>query len=248
MGVRQPESDDMNTALDRHLRTHRRTPPGFTLLEILIAMFIFGIVVTTVFGSFHGVFGNVEQLEDSMNAFSMARDSFDRIAADLRAIYVTPAVAFSPPAEADDQDLFRLIGEADTGVDSDFSRLRFTSRAHLPIGDDRRDGIAEVIYYVTEETDGTRVLRRSDRLELSEAEAPSGNDPILCEQIRVFRIGFYDAEGEVLERWDSDSEEYDYATPRAIRVELEIGNDRYARGFDTAMWLPQYREKVDANR
>lgn len=232
----------------RYSAARRRTSAGFTLLEILIAMFIFGIVVTTVFGSFHGVFGNIDQIEDGMNAFDMARDCFDRIGADLRAIYVTPKIAFSPPAEADDRDLFRLVGDTDMGVNAAFSRLRFASRAHLPLGKDRRAGIAAVRYYVAAEENGAYVLRRADRLELSDPEEPAGDDPILCDRVRGFRLGFVDADGEETERWDSDSDEFDYATPRAIRVELEIGDDRYARRFETVVALPLYRDKVEADR
>lgn len=238
----------MNAGLHRNEEPNRRSAAGFTLLEILIAMFIFSIVVTTVFGSFHGVFGNIEQLEDGMNAHGMARDGFDRITADLRALYVTPAIAFSPPADADDQDRFRIHGDTDPGVGENFSRLRFATRAHLPFGKDRRSGIAEVIYYVTTAADGSRVLRRSDRLELSETEEPDGGDPILCEQVRAFRIEFLDGDGEVYERWNSDSEDFDYATPRAIRVALEIGDDEYGRRFETVVALTQYRERVEADR
>jgi len=222
-------------------------PAGFTLLEILVAMFIFGIVVTTVFGSFHGVFGNIDRIEEGMDAFDMARDCFDRITADLRAVYVTPALAFTPPAEADDRDLFRLVGDADMAVEGAFSRLRFASTAHLPLGKDHRNGIAEVTYYVTAEEGGSHVLRRSDRLDLSEEEV-AGDDPILCERVRRFRLDFVDADGEAFERWDSDSEEFDYATPRSIRVTLEIGDDQYARQFETVAALPQYREEIEADR
>jgi len=178
----------------------------------------------------------------------MARDCFDRIGSDLRAVYVTPAIAFTPPAEADDRDLFRLLGEIETGVDATFSRLRFTCRAHLPLGKDRRDGIAEVIYYVTEDEGGSYVLRRSDRLELSREEEPAGDDPILCERVRAFRLEFVGADGEETERWDSDSGAFDYATPRSVRVQLEIGDERFARRFETVVALPQYREKIEADR
>ena len=35
---------------------------GFTLLEILIAIFIFSIIVTTIFGSYRAVFSTTEAI------------------------------------------------------------------------------------------------------------------------------------------------------------------------------------------
>ena len=60
---------------ERRLRCYRpRTPNenraamrGFTLLEILIAIFIFAVVITTVFGSFNFVFGKIGMIEESQN-------------------------------------------------------------------------------------------------------------------------------------------------------------------------------------
>ncbi|MBW2644286.1 MAG: prepilin-type N-terminal cleavage/methylation domain-containing protein [Deltaproteobacteria bacterium] len=43
---------------------------GFTLIEILIAIFIFAIIVTTIFGSYNSVFTGVEVINQSVLTLS----------------------------------------------------------------------------------------------------------------------------------------------------------------------------------
>lgn len=54
-------------------------PFGFTLIEILIAIFIFAIVVTTIFGSYRSVFGDVETLGKGTALYEMARNCLERM-------------------------------------------------------------------------------------------------------------------------------------------------------------------------
>jgi general secretion pathway protein J len=226
-----------------------RQSAGFTLVEILIAIFIFAVVVATVFGSFNFVFGNVNHIEESMNAYEMARDCFNRMTADLQALHVTKQPAYRPPSEMDgESDPFRLVGEATTSEGVDFGRLRFTSRAHLPMGRDKRSGIAEIIYYVELQSDGSHVLKRSDRIDFLEENEEESNDPILSENITALTFTYIDDEGEEADTWDSDSEEYSYATPRAIRIQLQIGTAESSHFLQTMVALPQYREKIETRR
>ena len=233
-----------------HPRLHYcRFPVGFTLVEILIAIFIFAVVVATVFGSFNFVFGNVNHIEESMNAYEMARDCFNRMAADFQALHVTMQPAFGPPSEKDgESDPFRIIGETTTSEGTDFGRLRFTSRAHLPMGKDKRSGIAEIIYYVELQSDGSHVLKRSDRLDFLEEDKEEANDPILCENVTALIFTFIDDEGEEADTWDSDAEEFSYATPRTIRIQLRIGTTETNHFFETLVTPPQYREEIETRR
>jgi len=226
-----------------------RRPVGFTLVEILIAIFIFAVVVTTVFGSFNFVFGNVNNIEAGMNAYEMARDCFSRITADLQALHVTMQPAFLPPSEMEGKpDPFRITGDITNSEGTDFGRLRFTSRAHLPMGRDKRGGIAEIVYYVEQQSDGSYALKRSDRLDFPADDEKSGNDPILCENVTALIFTYINDEGDEADTWDSDSEEFSYATPRAIRIQLQIGTAENTHYFDAMVAPPQYREEIETKR
>lgn len=221
---------------------------GFTLLEILIALFIFGVIVTTIFGSFRFVFGSVDAVEKGMIDYDMAKDCFSRMIIDLNALHVAQTPAYRPPENTDAPDPYRLVGDVEFSGESGFGRLRFTSLAHVPLGKDKRTGIAEIVYYAENQTDGSHVIKRSDRLDFAESSEEKSNDPILCENVRSLEFTFIDSEGEEGNIWDSDSNDFDYATPRAIRIRLILGSDENLHTFETTVVLPQYREAIETRR
>jgi prepilin-type N-terminal cleavage/methylation domain-containing protein len=59
---------------------------GFTLVEILIAIFILGLVMATVYVSYSGILKTSHQLEEEGNIYKMARMSMDRMIKDLSAL------------------------------------------------------------------------------------------------------------------------------------------------------------------
>jgi len=221
---------------------------GFTLLEILIAISIFAVVVTTIFGSFNFVFGNVDAIERGMTDYEMASDGLNRMMADLRSLHVSLPPAYAIPENTEKQDPFRVVGDIDAGSNGEFSRLRFTSLTHLPLGRDWRQGIAEIIYYVEQQPDATLTLKRSDRLDFSESLPELRNDPILCENVRFLKFTYLDADGYERDRWDSDAEEYEYATPRAIRIQLAVGSGEQPLAFEVLIALPLFRDNPEASR
>ena len=228
----------------RTLKENRVAIPGFTLLEILIAIFIFAVVITTVFGSFNFVFGKIGMIEESKTTYEMAKDCLNRMSIDLASAYFLQSPVYKPPTEDGELDLYRLVGKLSNAGGEDFGQLRFTAMAHLPLQQDQRDGVAEIIYYVTTDRDGTRVLRRSDRLDFSEPRDNLSGDPILCENVKTLTFTYIDAENDEKETWDSDSDDVGYATPRAVRIRLEIGPEENFHTFETTILFPQYRQAL----
>ena len=74
-------------------RTNPPNPPrtgdtrGFTLFEILIAMFIFGVVVSTIFTSYTGTFKIIEETESQADIYAMARVAMARLQEDLESVH-----------------------------------------------------------------------------------------------------------------------------------------------------------------
>ncbi|MFZ0132787.1 MAG: prepilin-type N-terminal cleavage/methylation domain-containing protein [Desulfobacterales bacterium] len=217
---------------------------GFTLLEILIAIFIFAVVITTVFGSFNFVFGKIGIIEESKATYEMAKDCLNRMTADLASAYFLPTPAYKPPKQDSVPDPFRLEGKISTAAGADFGQLRFTAMAHLPLQQHQADGVAEIIYYVTLDRDGKAALRRSDRLDFFEPRDELAGDPILCENVKSLTFTYLDFENDEKEAWDSDSAEVGFATPRAVRIRLEIGTEENFHPFETTVLFPQYRQPL----
>ena len=227
--------------------TRRRTTAadwprrGFTLVEILVAIIIFAVVMTTVFGSFQAVFFNSEKIRSADAAFEAAEACFNRMVADLLQIYVTQPPYYKPPGMNDPPTDYRLVATTPMVEGREFSRLRFTSLAHTPMGPHPGDGIAQIVYYVTAAEDGRLELRRSDTLYPYKAVKPNPTDPLLCRDVDSFTLELIDHEGQPHPRWNSDHDDFGYATPRAVHIALTIGRPPEVRRFETTVKLPVYR-------
>ena len=93
--------------------------------------------------------------------------------------------------------------------------------------------------------DGRRVLKRSDHLYPYPEFEERPDDPVLCKDVKSLAFKYIDAEDNASESWNSESDEFGYATPQAVTVQLEIGDEKTSTIFETAVKLPIYREKAD---
>ena len=215
---------------------------GFTLIEILIAIFILAVVVSLVVSAFNGIFSNADHINLGSDLYEMGTASLDRMAADLEAIHVLRYPRYSPPDMSDEKpEIYRVKGETRSVGGHTFAWLRFTSMAHLPLNHDTQEGIAQIIYYVQQTTEGDFVIRRQDKLYPYPDFEESDTDPVLCEQVRGFSLIYYDAKGREYETWDSQSDDTEYGTPRAIGIKLVLGDETAPYTFGTQVALPVYR-------
>ncbi|MBW1699093.1 MAG: prepilin-type N-terminal cleavage/methylation domain-containing protein [Deltaproteobacteria bacterium] len=221
-----------------------KNPLGFTLLEILVAIFIFSIVVTIVFGSYNSIFSNAEAISKSTVAYEMGKNCLYRMGLDFHNIYVTHLPEYRPPDIDDPPDPYRVVGDTSEAGDRIFGRIRFTSLSHLPLNKDSHDGIAEIVYYVQTTKDQDHVLRRRDNLYPYPAFKENGEDPVLCRNVLSLRFKYYDAEGEEFDTWDSEDSRYHYSTPRVIGIQLTFGDAESPLYFETKVLLPVFREKI----
>lgn len=228
---------------DKRYRRLSVAADGFTLLEILVAMFILGVVVTTVLASFNMVFSTSETLEGSAAVFDMGRTCMSRITRDLESIFLLERPLYKQPGIDDPPEPYRFQGTTDTLRGTKIAKLRFTSRAHVPLDKSIRNGIAEIVYYVQEAPTGGLRLKRADHLYPYPRFEERSTDPVLCENVRSLAIDYVDAEGAVFDSWDSESQKFGNATPVMVAVQLEIaaGNDAYV--FLTSVTLPLGRRK-----
>jgi general secretion pathway protein J len=137
---------------------------GFTLLEIMVAIFIFAVVITTVFGSFRAVFSSADAVGGDVAVFESARTCLERMATDLQALIISDYPRYTKPEFNDPADSYRLVGDTSDVAGSTFGRLRFTSLAHLALNRDPRQGVCRIVYYVHEGLNESLVLRRADHL------------------------------------------------------------------------------------
>jgi len=226
------------------VRTNKK-PSGFTLIEILIAIFIFAIVMTALFSSHNLVLNSTAVINEGISGYEMARICLDRMIFDLQSVYLNLPPEYTRPEFDAPPEPYRIVGDGINIGNASFSRLRFTSMAHVSFGNSIENGIAELIYYVQETDENYYVLRRADSLYPYKLFEESMNDPLLCENLRSLAFKYYDRDGAEYDVWDSESLDFKYATPVAIGIKLEIGNDSTHQLFETMVVLPIHREKIE---
>jgi general secretion pathway protein J len=229
--------------------------PGFTLVEILLAILILGIVLSTIYASYTGTLRVTRQTEEDDALYGMARTFFLRMTKDLGGI--TPyreGYEFSTKP-------YEIKGRP-------FLRLSFRSSAHLSFSErDFPAGTAQISYEMIEdeESGGYRLLRLDSLFE----EAQTGVDVasasaitreellkrsfVVCNNIHSIVYRFYDAEGKEHEQWDSesDNEVQKKKAPSMVMVQLNLlnpGNREQPLGYMTRIHIPLYKvERVGAS-
>lgn len=214
---------------------------GFTLVEILVALTIFGSVAALAFGAFSFATREQEHLTRSIAVEMAAAACLERMARDLSSAYVTQPPAFTPPKAEEAPSEFRIIGESDSDGRG-FGRLQFASAAHVSFEQAPRKGIARIGYYAQAAENDEYVLRRSDSLFPTSPMDETAQDPVLCEHLKSAAFSFYDRDGDVSDHWDSASEATGYASPVAVRIVLEVQNGEKGRMLETTIVLPVHRE------
>lgn len=205
---------------------------GFTLIEILIAVFILGIVLTTVYASYTGTFRTIRATETDAELYGMARTVLERMTRDLE-------------ATAPWKGAFTFTARPYNLGDREFTRLIFRSTAHIAFGEQGEPaGIAVIEYGVEEGTEKEGyALSRSDSLhrDPGKEEAPTGGF-LMCDRVETLTYRFFDSAGKEYDTWDNGQDEAQKKKAPAM-VEIRLGlvneNDReHPFPFMTRVRLP----------
>jgi len=231
-GVSLHTSSGAFCSATRQVSIFQQPRNGFTLVEVMIAIFILAVVMATVYVSYSGVLKTSHQLEEEGGIYKMARTSMDRMIKDLSSLQASSGS-------------FDFRAEKKTLSAREFYVLSFWSASHLVFGENEGAGRpAAISYYVQEdEGGGSFSLWRSD---VSGAKPSPGKETgggfVICKNVDSLRLRFYDPTGNELESWDSSSSaEQKGKVPAAVKIELALVNisDREKPyKFMTKVFLP----------
>jgi general secretion pathway protein J len=223
---------------------------GFTLAEILIAIFIFAMVITIIYTAYTGTFRVIHETGSQAEIFEMARIAMERMLDDLESTYI-PEGRGNTDLEENSSQYFQFLGKDQEIGGRDADTLQFISRAYLNLsGQDEDTGKTEIRYYAKENDKGDDfVLYRSDRPMFRKA-LPSGEESnndgmVLCQGLVSVNFTYYQESGEALESWDSTSDEHKDTVPRMVSIELEFVNPLNSDiplRFMTSISLPIHEE------
>lgn len=197
----------------------RRTANGFTLIEILIAMLILGVVLSTVYAAYTGTFRMIRISDDNRDIYGMGRMTLHRMIQDFN--NMTPY-----------RGNFEFYAKRTKLGNQTFPRLLFTSTVNLDLGGQKSPaGISTLEYVVAADKDQEGfVLMRAETIhrgqETGEPERFKRIGFPLCGRLHALNYKFYDFKGKEYEAWDSsaNSEAQKGRTPVMIVIELDLAN------------------------
>jgi general secretion pathway protein J len=196
---------------------------GFTLVEILIAMFIFAVVLFTIYTSCTGTFRIVDETQYQADIYTMARIALERMHEDLESFYIIPKDAQTSQSE---EESAQFVGEDKEIEGRSADSLRFISRAHLVFSEqEQSSGAAEIGYYVGEVNEEKGfALYRTDTPTFQQKPEEGTGGLVLCDSLVSLNLTYYDDEGEVHDNWDSTSDEFKDKIPKLVSIILEFEN------------------------
>jgi general secretion pathway protein J len=213
---------------------------GFTLLEILLAISIFSTAALAVFWSYRSVLLAGSTLQHERSICDLATRCMAVIADDLERIHVTPNTLYRQRTLESAPDPYRVVGDGQAARRNGMALLRFVSMGRLRVVGNSLPGLAEIQYFVEDDSGGDRVLRRSQRFVLGTKGEPFYT-PRICRNVAEIQLRFIDGNGKVHDHWDSDSKDFGFATPDAIGVTLVLAEDGRTYRLNRHMPLPVLR-------
>jgi prepilin-type N-terminal cleavage/methylation domain-containing protein len=199
----------------------RKDTSGFTLLEILVALFILVLVMSLIYSSFTGTLTQIDQVEKEAKMYQMARITAERIREDLACSFLEPDGVFG----------FQGNNEQIDGRDAD--DILFLSAKHLILeakeenGPNPYVGPALISFYIMEndkEGDQGLTLYRSDTPVSEDPPEEKTNGLVLCENLFSFNFVYYDNNGDAYEEWDSSDGVWKDKLPSRVDIQLAFVN------------------------
>ena len=192
----------------------RRSKSGFTLLEVVLALSIFGLIGAILYGAFSLSQGAVTKSQASFEKSQKLRSFVDLLGSYIRSSYPYRA-------SAQDPSIFYQGGE---------DNLTFVSSYSLAMGG---RGMAKIHIYREggPNQSGRLKLEEESPVRLDDADEESGqrNNVTLLEGVGNLQISYLDPQSEDdnwQDSWDGDDRRM---LPRAVRLTYRTQDGREAR-------------------
>jgi prepilin-type N-terminal cleavage/methylation domain-containing protein len=193
-------------------------PSGFTLLEILLALTILALVLSSLFSAYSESITATELVESSREVDQAARLTVAQLADDLKSLY-------QEKVKGDPKDSpyrFQGVSEAPEG---EAAILSFASTAHLgfdPAGPSM--GVNRISYLLRKSGEGEhyfQLIRREQPFADIQGQG-EGTEVELADNVEELAVTYGDDAGTTLTEWDSASPEHDGRPPRLVQIRLKV--------------------------
>ncbi|HKJ04100.1 MAG TPA: GspJ family type II secretion system protein [Geopsychrobacteraceae bacterium] len=187
-----------------------RGEKGFTLVEILVAISIGSILLTTIYGVFSSVSGARDRLEAVGEEYHQARVLYDRMAGEIRSGYFSTS----------SKQTRLLAGSNNQG----YPFLEFSTTLSTPLFGGRPGGISLVRYEQLEMEQEIRLYRSEWPLLIDKSEL---RPQLLITGLKTFSLRYYDG-SDWQDEWDSQQTGM---LPKMIELTIEVELDEQVHSF-----------------
>lgn len=197
------------------------TSAGFTLIEVVIAVALLSLILSSVYGIFTTISATEQRLQSESDLYHQARVIFDRLGRELSGSYL---------ATSNENSAFRASNE--TSVNA---YLSFTSTSAITNGV-QQAGLVRLRYELNNEQGKVvnRLLRSSAPLFAPEDQQ---NTQRLSSQIKKLQWRFYDG-NNWQDSWDSTQNN---TLPQTVEISMELMNNSHEISVMTAFDLSLQR-------
>lgn len=213
---------------------------GFTLVEALVAIAVFGIVATIVFGGFSQTMRNRAFVEAQSDRSHVIRVAMERMVREISSAFVSIHVNPNP-------QLITMRTAFHGRREGHGARLDFTSFSHRRLYRDAHESDQnEVGYFLTEVRDeeGHRhtALVRREQNRIDDDPERGGTASVLVEEVNEFELTYLDPLSlEWRDTWDASSGQEQNRLPSQVRIRLVVPqaqNPRREEVYTTRAMVP----------
>ncbi|MFP6640933.1 MAG: prepilin-type N-terminal cleavage/methylation domain-containing protein [Myxococcota bacterium] len=229
--------------VEPHRNTGRRNR-GFTLLEVLAAIFLTSIISAFVVGFYINLSDSSSRATKIMREAIRATAILNRMTRDLDGVSLIVKAEEADPLDHP----WYFVAENDHAFGGS-DKIRFISRNHIPIaGSTHSSDLIQVAYQVVGEDDDSLSLYRWTRPSL-----PMGFDPsfprvddegtfIVADGLASLELRFMTPDGEWVDVWDSTQIERSGELPMAVLIDLSLLPDTMAEDQEDENWRHYTRQ------
>lgn len=235
---------------------------GFTLLEVMVAVAIMGLIMTLLWSSSSQSLKAKDRIENRDMVFHSGGLALRKLSEELSMAFLARSSSSVPstrppgPSPAEPSIGTGVPEEMKTffiGIDEgDADNIRFTSFSHLRLFKDAKESDQCKVSYeiiASKTNEGGRDLVRREEAWLDGSTEVKTSPLVLVEGIGAFNIEYYDIrKGEWGKTWDTEKQDWQGRLPLAVRISLTFADpndEENSIPLSTAITIPLWRGPVE---
>jgi len=208
---------------------------GFTLLEILIAIAILALVVSSLYGAYSGTLDTTEMVESIRDVDQVARLALMQMVDDFKCLYYQKA------GEEDKESPYSFGGVTEAEGEGG-AIVAFATTSRLDFGMTFPSQRINRVSYIMEKQPDNEKLYRLVRKELPFADLSGGREEIsveIADGVESLSLTYFDKDGQQFSQWDSKTEGL---LPRLVHIRLQMAGEK-SRLFATSVAIREQEAK-----